>query len=468
MNNKILEYLKYTDAIGVQREQIEKFLTWGYVPQVKQLEVHKIARQADGGDFDEIGLGGSRGGSKSHTVFAQICDDATRYDGLKILFLRSVGKTALESLTDLRNKILKHVHHEFKNGIIKFDNGSIIVTGHFRYERDLDNYIGVEYDAIAVEESTLISEAYQIRIRGSLRSSKPNWKPRAYHTTNPGGVGHVYFKRKFILPHKRKDYSVSTRFIPMGYQDNKYLDNSYVSWLQGLNGLLGKQWRDGDWEASEGTYFSNYSPDVHVVQPMPILEDWTIWGSMDIGVAHWNEFQLHARTPDDIIYTIGAVSRLREYPQTIAPAIINEFARLNIPYDKITIYAGSDAFARDSKSMRSVAEQYADYGLHLQRAIVTAGSRSIGCSEINKRLGNSHLNIQPTWYVFNDTAHRLRETIGDMLSDTKQPEVYQKVNTDPFGNGGDDPVDCLRYGIYRPDRVVLTNIYLPTIQERRL
>src|SRR4051812_22282024 len=32
------------------------------------------------------------------------------------------------------------------------------------------------------------------------RSSKPGWRPRIYSTANPGGVGHAWYRAKFITP----------------------------------------------------------------------------------------------------------------------------------------------------------------------------------------------------------------------------------------------------------------------------
>ncbi|MFO7716157.1 phage terminase large subunit, partial [Desulfosarcina sp.] len=103
----------------------------------------------------------------------------------------------------------------------------------FQNESDIDKYLGLEYDIIVIEEATQLSEIKVTKIRGSLRSSKPGWRPRMYLSTNPGGVGHAWFKRRFVLPWRSKSES-DTIFIPANYKDNKFLDEGYIKYLEGL------------------------------------------------------------------------------------------------------------------------------------------------------------------------------------------------------------------------------------------
>ena len=82
--------------VGCPEDQLHHFLSAGYVPQPKQLELHAAARECDdAGGPDQVGFGGARGPGKSHAVFAQVAlDDCRRIDGLKALYLRKVGKQA--------------------------------------------------------------------------------------------------------------------------------------------------------------------------------------------------------------------------------------------------------------------------------------------------------------------------------------------------------------------------------------
>src|SRR5262245_45233763 len=148
---------------GVPKDQLTNFLKAGYVPQPKQLLFHAACREADKEDGpDQIGFGGARGPGKSHGVFAQIAlDDCQRCPDLKVLFIRKVAKNAREQFEDLRRVVLSKVKHDYNrgSGMVRFQNGSRIVIGHFRVEGDVDQYLGLEYDVIAIEEATTLTLA---------------------------------------------------------------------------------------------------------------------------------------------------------------------------------------------------------------------------------------------------------------------------------------------------------------------
>ena len=107
-----------------------------------------------------IGYGGARGGGKSHWLLAQMgADDCQRVPGLKCLLLRKVGKANLEHFEDLRRRLFGRLNHEFSafRGILSFANGSRIIAGHFQNEKDIDAYLGLEYDVIGIEEATTLT-----------------------------------------------------------------------------------------------------------------------------------------------------------------------------------------------------------------------------------------------------------------------------------------------------------------------
>src|SRR5258708_575783 len=47
--------------------------------------------------------------------------------------------------------------------------------------------------------TTITARKYQ-DITTCCRTSKTNWRPRIYSTTNPGGVGHGWYRTRFVLP----------------------------------------------------------------------------------------------------------------------------------------------------------------------------------------------------------------------------------------------------------------------------
>src|SRR6516165_4714587 len=205
--------------------------------QERQLVACAAARLCDRPEGPvAIGYGGARGGGKSHWLLAQMgADDCQRVEGLKCLLLRKVGKANLEHFEDLRRKLFNRLPHEFSafRGILTFANGSRIIAGHFQNEKDIDAYLGLEYDVIGIEEATTLTSRKYQDITTCCRSSKPGWRPRIYSTTNPGGVGHAWYRSKFVLPMTERR-ETETRFIPARVMDNRWNNPEYVRVLQGL------------------------------------------------------------------------------------------------------------------------------------------------------------------------------------------------------------------------------------------
>lgn len=271
---------------GMPREQIEGLLMRGYLPLPWSLGFHAAAREADRGNGPVmIGCGGARGPGKSHAIMAQVgLDDCQRAPGLKVLFLRRVLKSAAESFDDLIRKVFHSVPRTQLVGRVEFPawNDSRILIGGYNDERDIDKFLGIEYDAIVIEESTQISGERREMIRGSLRTSRSDWRPRLYESTNPGGVGHTAFKKLYIDPWRRQTQG-DTRFFPATYRDNPFLKPEYIKYLEGLTGTLGKMWRDGDWDVFQGQAFPSFSWDRHVCKPFDIPAHWTRYRGVDWG-----------------------------------------------------------------------------------------------------------------------------------------------------------------------------------------
>ena len=284
---------------GCPREQVECFIKSGYVPLEGMLPFHAAAREADRpGGPEWIALGGKRGPGKSHTIMAQVgLDDCQRVPGLKGLFLRKIQKAARESLEDVIRRVFLYTEHSITADGVKFSNGSRILIGGFKDEKDIEKYLGIEYDFIVIEECTQISETKKDKLRGSLRTSKQNWRPRIYMSTNADGIGLLWFKKTFIEPYRAKKEKI-TRFFDVTNIHNPFTNPEYEAWLDSLKGALRKAWRDGDWDAFAGMAFQSWNRERHVIKPIEIPNNWIRWRGLDWGMAapfscHW-----YTRNPD--------------------------------------------------------------------------------------------------------------------------------------------------------------------------
>ena len=169
---------------GCPKGQMDRFASADVILQARQLAASAAARLCDAPDGPmAIGYGGARGGGKSHWLLAQMgADDCQRVPGLKCLLLRKVGKANLEHFEDLRRRLFGRLNHEFSafRGILSFANGSRIIAGHFQNEKDIDAYLGLEYDVIGIEEATTLTARKYQDISTCCRTSANRTSARAF------------------------------------------------------------------------------------------------------------------------------------------------------------------------------------------------------------------------------------------------------------------------------------------------
>lgn len=451
----------YREAIvraGNPADQIERFEAAGIILQAKQLEFAAWARRVDDAlhiqgesGTPEIGMGGAKGPGKSFALFTVAAvDDCQRFAGLKFLYLRKSGKRAQEQIQDLVGTVLGNVPYTYTRGRVRFPNGSQIIIGHFNNEKEALNYAGLEYDGIIIEEATTLTERAHKALRQSARTSKVGWRPRVYNSTNPLGIGHSYYKKRFI-DHERKYADVMDRtrkFIFATVNDNKFVNPDYRGNLNELTGVERRAYLDGDWDVSAGAYFEEWRWELHTKGPIHPLRQWPTWASMDYGFNHWNIIYLHTKR-DGIVYTFHELAHRKHYPEEIVPDFRAALATYGFTVNDLQEFlVGADVFSKTGAAKDSVAEQYAKLGIKLTMAEAGAGSRVAGAHHISALLGNAERGKVPRWFVTRNCP-RLIETMGMLERDPNNPEDVLKLDADDDGTGGDDPYDAARYGLYR-------------------
>lgn len=430
---------------GLAKDQQERFLRAGVILQGRQMEFCAAARECDYGDGPTaVGYGGGRGSAKSHGVFAQMAvDDCQRVNQLKCLYLRKIGKTNREQFDDIRRKVLARVPHSYaeQKGMLTIESsGSQIRVGHFKDEKDIDAYLGVEYDLITIEETTQLSFTKWKNILSCLRTSKDNWRPRVYCPTNPGGVGHGWYKTIFVEPWRRRAQR-DTRYIHTTVHDNRHVNKEYLGYLESLTGWQREAWLNGSWDIAAGQFFINFRPAVHVLERMDTSAARKWISSFDYGFSHWSVFLLaYLDDAGRIMIVDECADRLR-VPQEIARQYYSMLARNQLHPGHIThIAAGPDVFSRESDGT-TIADQYRNLGINLSCGKI---DRINGWSEMLRRLGDPDNGVKPTTFIHR-RCERLIEQIPLMLHDPKRPEDVEKVDCDPEdGSGGDDFCDAAR------------------------
>ena len=258
-----------------------KLILWGK-PNLKQEQFFlSLARHT--------AYGGARGGGKSWAMRRKFVLLALAYENLKLLLLR-------RTLTELRENHTLALISELKD-VAKyidrerafiFPNGSRLKLGYCDSEVDVLQYQGQEYDVIGLEEATHFTEYQRNFLTTCNRSTRRDFTPRMYYTSNPGGVGHAWFKRIFIdKQYQNGEHEEDYNFIPAKVYDNPVLMQNNPEYLQNLKALpkeLRRAHLDGDWDVYQGQFFPEFSRDKHCVKPFEIPPEWQRFRSLDYGM----------------------------------------------------------------------------------------------------------------------------------------------------------------------------------------
>lgn len=467
---------------GCPQDQVGNFLHRGVYLQPKQWEMAAAARACDHRcpaceekfktnqplpeDCHDcgpvyIGVGGARGGAKSHWLFSQlVADDAQRFPGLKILYIRKSVTAAKEQIRGLLLSICgggtqTRIPHNYREqaGTIEFTNGSYILVKHFKDEKDIDNFLGQEYDVIAAEELTTFTHDKWKNLMTCLRSSKPGWRPRFYGAWNWGGLGHGWVMSTFFKPWEDKKQT-KTRYILALVTDNKHNNPEYINTLKSLTGWKYRSWFLGDPHFQAGQFFTNWREDWHVYPNSHVSltpnnpEKW--FGSFDYGFAHPTAFHLHCRDRMGTIYTLAEYHQPESIPEENAQNIISLLKSHHLDIRQLDfIAAGADCFKRNAEGI-TISTLYEDCGITLNRTEI---DRVNAWAVMSQRLGDPERGIVPTWLIHKSCKNLIAQIPMLQNHETRAGDA-EKMNSDPeTSEGGDDAVECFVAGtMVRTDR----------------
>lgn len=169
-----------------------------------------------------------------------------------------------------------------------FPSGATLEFGHVEHERSMFDYQGAAYQFVGFDELTQFpEEVYDYiafsrqRRRSALAELGVPVRVRA--TANPGGIGHEWVKRRFVVSR-----APGVAFIPARVWDNPGLDvEAYVRSLSHLPETMRRQLLDGDWDAFESAAYS--VDERHVVRGFRAEPHWRRREGMDHGLnaASW-------------------------------------------------------------------------------------------------------------------------------------------------------------------------------------
>lgn len=200
---------------------------------------------------EELLYGGMAGGGKSDAILMAALQYIEEPDYSALILRRTYQD--LSQPNAIMDRAKKWLDPFVKNRSVKWDgntktftfpSGATVTFGYLSHDNDLDQYQGSELQFVGFDELTQFTEKQYTYLHSRLRKLKKSNIPiRMRAGTNPGGRGHDWVKKRFILG--------DTPFIPSSYLDNQYLDTAeYTKSLEKLDELTKRQLMHGDWDAA--------------------------------------------------------------------------------------------------------------------------------------------------------------------------------------------------------------------------
>ena len=400
---------------------------------------------------DEVGYGGAAGGGKTFVQCVDALMYAIKYAGSKQLIIRKTFPELEKNV--IRQALAIYPQKPFakynaSKHLWTFANGSIIEYGYLAREDQIYLYLGTEWDVIRIDEATMIPWNSISFLRSRLRGSTP--LPRSMKfSTNPGGVGHMWFKNRFVSP--APPFNIFTGadktkriYLPSSVYDNKALmtnDPDYVKRLEALSDPVQREmYLNGNWDIAAGAFFNEFDRRFHVKDPFDLmkLKDIKLYRSIDYGLdmlaCLW-----YAELPPSLVNPHGKVFVYRECFEkdlTISAAA-KKIRELTPPGENIICtYAPPDVLNnRDRVTGRNQGDMFSSEGLPLVRS---NNDRKAGLIAIKELLSVRETG-EPILEFFS-TCTRMIKELPMQIHDTKN---YGDVCKEPheISHG----VDSLRY-----------------------
>lgn len=299
-------------------------------PQEKQLKVLRCP-------FDEILYGGTAGCGKSDCLLGDFYAHSQRFEKAsgfsKGAFFRKTYK-ALEDIVQRSHFIFGAMGWKFEKDTLTWRSpkGSQLQFLYLDTYEDAQDKRGFEWDWLGFDELTLWrtdAEYEYVKTRLRVPSNRckneelgKKLKPRIVASTNPGGPGHSWVKKRWAIDlYPNGDHPItedvyledgrkvsSTRVFIRGWlKDNRfyYEDGNYEANLRLKTANTQKMLLDGRWDIMEGAFFSEWDPTFHTCKAFTVPKDAVVWMGGDWGTAKPYSFGWYHRTPDGVIYRIA-------------------------------------------------------------------------------------------------------------------------------------------------------------------
>ena len=256
-----------------------------YCPIIESLSAQQIALLLFQG---REGLyGGAVGGGKSAGLLCAALRHVNRRGYASLLLRRTFPELSQAGgLIPLSKEWLGNTDATWneRDKTWTFPSGATIQFGHVQYEDNKYSYQGGAFQFVGFDELTHFTESIYLYIgfsRQRRRMSLADVPVQTFASANPGGVGHLWVRRRFIDNRER-----AVLFMPARIADNPGLDVAdYELSLNHLPEALQRQLMDGDWGAFEGAAY-DIDDRIHLPPIFAIPAEWERFEFMDHGTSN--------------------------------------------------------------------------------------------------------------------------------------------------------------------------------------
>lgn len=418
----------------------------------------------------EVLLAGPAGTGKSRAALEKLSFIAYNRP-IRGAIVRKVRKSLTQAaLVTFEKKVLPDpsgVRFWTEDQEYRYPNGAVIALAGLD---DPEKIKSTEFDVIYVQEATELDQLDWELLVSRLRNGVLSYQ-QLIADCNPADPYHWLKQRCdrgecLLLDTRHEDNPV---LFDHGSGAWTEFGATYLTNLDTLTGYLHKRLRQGLWVAADGMFFTEWNPDLHIVDPFIIPEHWPRWIGVDYGfAAPWCCLWLtrDPETRDMYVYRERYATGLRDEEQAAIIADESKDERI------VARVLDPSMFNARTEQMRpSIAQVYADAGLYplvpghnnrrtgwavLRRALASREGRAdpsplagtgvatpSGAGTISPRFETTP--ALPRLRLFRGACPNLERTLPAMVHDPLDPEdVADKLR----GTKTEDHApDALRYAL---------------------
>ncbi len=432
------------------------------------VNIHTRQSEFISSQLDDVFYGGAAGGGKTIAI---LLFAASR----RMAFPMSQGLILRRTFRELENSLILESHKLYPTfGAVyneqkkrwTFPNGAIQQFGYCEKDGDVYQYQSMNVDDICFDELTHWTEFQFTYLTSRCRTSIPGCKPLIRSASNPGNIGHVWVKKRYIDPSQQQKIwthpvtGKTMAFIPAKLADNPALSENDPGYYNRLRELSEKKFlalAEGNWGVTEGTYFAEWDERRHILPYQRIPDTYTMkfisldWGFADPACVLWWEILPSGRV---FIYRELYINRL--HPKELGEKIL----ALSPEYEKYEYMAASPEIwgkSADLKEGGETIQQSLQAALGQRVTMIKAmNARVPGWLKCREWLGAA--NDGKPWLQVSPDCKDLIRTAPSAIHDIRPGH---EEDIDP--NVEDHALESMRYGVVSLMNVPRGTIRHPTM-----